>query len=1454
MNALIQSAKSHRNKDPPKEPSPADSHRRGWRERFHIRKKVQHGSAESSRADGSPRTPTPADSQAHSTGVQPDPHPSAHSALVVDNETPTPPVTVSLLNVDNLALVANIAEKIGNVVGKVPLVAPVAVLLSEIVKTYNEIKDMHDKCNTLLTRIADLANDLHGTIMRMEATKYVDSMGRLKSDIEEYVKLLRRASALTSDFDGHGVFKTGVNQKQWTDKFTALDSEFNSFAGRFAVNRITDVQIEQRGISNKLDDMQLSALEQKLEKWFQNPPDMKMKQHETQKLHHEGTGSWFLDSRQFSEWRDKSSSLWIQGQSGAGKSVLSSTVIKKLCNDQPQFPLGTAVAYFYFDFREANKQSTEIMLRSIIFQLSAQSPHPYSALDQQYQALKGQMLPTYQNLLDVLDKLLLELCRTYIILDALDECNDDDLLVPFILKLRGWTNSPLHLLVTSQPRRRFTEGLGALPVVFLELQTTESDITLFVSHELRSKRYLEHVSRRAEEITRKVVERSNGMFRLAACLLQEISRSKLNPDLDTILATLPRDLFGIYSQLLKPISKADFVYVATVLRWLLCSARPITMIELKDALAFNFSNPQRHVFAPDKRGSYAVGVYRLLEGLVTVRVDRFDSTELRHLPTENQNAVLSLAHASVADYILSDQFTAEHKYELREGCSHTFIAQSCVGYLLHFADYPLNEETVENNYPLSSYAAKYWIHHLLRCHDRAVLSTSTRRLLKSGTRQYLALNHLYDGDNIWHRRNWRRNVPSPLYMCSFFGYTEGVHFLLEEGADVNAAEGRFGNALQAACAEGHTDVVCLLFEKGVDVNAAGGLYGNALQAASARGHTDVVRLLLEKGADVNAAGGDYGNVLQAASANGRREIVCLLLENGVDINAVDSEYGSALQTASRKGHTDIVRLLLENGADVNAWGGRYQSALHVACTNRDTDLVRLLLEKGVEVNSMGGRYGSVLHAAQMDAGIDIMRLLLENGADVNEVGGRYGSALQAVCAHGGIEIVHLLLEKGADVNAAGGKYGSALQAACASGGIEIVRLLLEEGADTNAAGGDCGSALQAACMKGKIQLVCLLLEKGADLNVAGGVYGSALLAASEEGHTDTVRLLLEKGADINAVGGEYDSALQATCVQGGIEIVHLLLEKGINVNAAGGEYGSALQAASAQGHTNVVHLLLENGADVNAAGGYCGNALQAACAQGGIEIVRRFLEKGADINAAGGEYGSALQAACTYGHTDIVCLLLERGADANAAGGGYGSALQGASAQGHTDIVRLLLEGNGADVNAAGGYYGRALQAACMEGHTEIVRLLLETGADINAAGGEYGSALQAASANGQTDVVCLLLEKGADVNAVGGEYGSALQAASAQRHTDVVCLLLEKGADVNAVGGEYGSSLQAACVKGKIQIVCLLLEKGADVNAVGGAYGSALQAASVLGHTDVARVLLENGAIDDNIVQEERI
>ena len=68
----------------------------------------------------------------------------------------------------------------------------------------------------------------------------------------------------------------------------------------------------------------------------------------------------------------------------------------------------------------------------------------------------------------------------------------------------------------------------------------------------------------------------------------------------------------------------------------------------------------------------------------------------------------------------------------------------------------------------------------------------------------------------------------------------------------------------------------MLLENGAEVNAEGGEYGNALQAASLGGNEAFLKLLLENGAEVNAKGGYFGNTIQAAMLQHRMEAMMQL--------------------------------------------------------------------------------------------------------------------------------------------------------------------------------------------------------------------------------------------------------------------------------------------------------------------------------------------------------------------------------------------------------------------------------------------------------------------------------------------------------------------------------------------------------------------------------------------------
>ncbi|KAJ7935096.1 ankyrin repeat-containing domain protein [Mycena leptocephala] len=849
---------------------------------------------------------------------------------------------------------------------------------------------------------------------------------------------------------------------------------------------------------------------------------------------------------------------------------------------------------------------------------------------------------------------------------------------------------------------------------------------------------------------------------------------------------------------------------------------------------------------------------------------------------------VSLAHASVADYIVSDVFFRQYEYDLKAEPSHTFLAQTCLGYLLHYhvglGEYPIldTRSKIRSDYPLALYAAQFWSYHLFRCdaQKKPELLDSTMRLLKSGNSQYIALNKLR------HRATravyqWS-GMQFPLCMCIRLGYMDGFHFLLNNGANVDgdgsditplhcaAAFGRgdivrllldkganIGGAMVGASRNGETDIVRLLLQNGADVDTGYDYHVSALEAASYRGHTDIVRLLLENGANPNLNG---CRALEGASRNNYPDILDLLLKADANANQDD---GEALRRAPMNAR--IIRPLLEHGADPNI---DESYLLRDAANSGNMEIVQLLLKYDADVDATPSGSHTPLHCAACKGYTDIVRLLLDNGANAKA---DEGWALQEALTQGYTAIARMLLNQGVDVNVRG---GAMLTEACKRGNIDDVRLLLDNGgmgvysalyeasvagrtdiADllfTKLADVDCydGAALWIASRKGHIDMVALLIERGVHVNPSlprplDSNSDTALTAASQNGHTAIVRLLLEKGAEVNADEG---LALMYASRNNYREVVSLLLEAGADVNAVGGRHGfrTALQCASYQKHIHVMALLLENGATFNAEDELDENMLQSAALAGQISTVRLVLEKGAIDNRS---KDRALHCAALKGHAGIVALLLQHGADVNANSDiccdeeddehevldslllthSDHTALTCAVANGHLELVRRLLE-NGADIHTD------ALVYASKKGQKDALDILLESGVNLKAGGGE---ALTAASQQGRVDIVQLLLDRGVDVNSC---EGMAFVAAAYCGHVDVVRLLSENGVKIDPEAGntDHSGALVHAAAGGHINIVHFLLAKGANVNAAG---GLALLAAAGRGHIDVARLLLENGA-----------
>jgi ankyrin repeat protein len=595
------------------------------------------------------------------------------------------------------------------------------------------------------------------------------------------------------------------------------------------------------------------------------------------------------------------------------------------------------------------------------------------------------------------------------------------------------------------------------------------------------------------------------------------------------LAALPQTLDQTYDHILSTISEEDSEYAIRILQWLTFSARPLTVEEIAEVVAIDVARDP--AFDRDEVLEDPLEVLNICSSLVTITANKAE------WPRPEQR-IVALAHYSVQEYLVSNRIMqgSAKQYSMQEVECHNAITKGCLRYLTQVQQ-PLSFDILDAS-ALARYAAEFWNSHLRKTeNEKEKVSQLALEALLIEKPTCLTWTQLYDPDFPLEGPDLTKGIESiatPLYYAARLGLSTVTTMLLNQGADVNAQGGLYGNALQAASVGGHEAIVKMLLNRqpGADVNAQGGHFGNALQAASAWGHIKIVEILLDKNtnANINAQGGFYGNALQAASAEGYVQIVKMLLNSKAQVNAQGGQLNTALLAASARGHEEIVRILLNENADAH-----------------------------VTVQGEGSGHGSALQAASAGGYEHIVNILLAKNVDVNAKCGFYGNALQAASSKGHGQVVKILLAKKADVNAQGGEDGTALQAASRWGRNHIFKMLLDSGAMVNLQGGYYGTALQAASHGGHEHLVKVLLDNGADVNLQGGYYGTALKAAAYNGHEQLVRLLLENKADVNASGGHYRTVSTAAfCGVGGFHPIYTLL-RGLELEAQQAGTGTITQ-------------------------------------------------------------------------------------------------------------------------------------------------------------------------------------------------------------------------------------------------------------------------------------------------------
>ncbi|KAL2024217.1 hypothetical protein VTK56DRAFT_9373 [Thermocarpiscus australiensis] len=734
-----------------------------------------------------------------------------------------------------------------------------------------------------------------------------------------------------------------------------------------------------------------------------NPPDVTRNLRAALGKRQPGTGDWFISSSSFRTWLSTPQFLWLTGIPGAGKTVLSSTIVATLLSQEERS--SNAVVFFYFDFQNMSQQQPDALLRAVLAQLAVRSPAAFKYLRELHDACSasGSPEPSWNGLLDTVMTALTGFPRIFLVVDALDECSDRRTLLRHIKALRELPN--VHVIALS---RRERDIELALQNVAIEVQLTaadvDKDIAAYIKHRMAESQDMKYWrAEDKERVQAHLTSKAGGMFRWARCQLDALESCGSSEEITEVLHSLPKDLPDTYERILARVDRRQVRAVRTILVALAFSTEALTINEVSVILRTSASG---------KPWIKDVDIYwspllTACSSLVSI-----SSTDIGHLGFDIRTSLcyLRLAHFSVKEYLSSEEIrrSKASSFSVSSSEGNRIMAMACISYLLHHGGVESSEPCLSVSH-FTHYAVRNWVAHAKQAdggeNERTALDDRIFELVHSGLAGFWEV-HKY-GDRAGKR------IHSPLVYAAKCNFWRAVETILAERlarrrdrdqADLAlevkkamkvAVKGRAYEAMDRLVRMGNADVnACYkkgrtLLHYSRDLRVGGSLVeGNRENAVY--GDTDMVRWLIARGADAQASHTGGPGVVQYFSAAGFGRGLAILMESGADPEGSSERQVSGsiwlatpLQCAAYWGRLDCLDILLKHGAAVNRMEGRVGSAIHAAAfgglSSEDKDSFRYLLDKGADIRLASEQYGSVLWAAGYGGNPTIIETCLERG-------------------------------------------------------------------------------------------------------------------------------------------------------------------------------------------------------------------------------------------------------------------------------------------------------------------------------------------------------------------------------------------------------------------------------------------------------------------------------------------
>ncbi|KAF5716200.1 ankyrin repeat-containing protein [Fusarium globosum] len=1133
---------------------------------------------------------------------------------------------------------------------------------------YDKLENFFEDLRSYLTRLSVLQHNIPAIAeLRAALTEVLVSTLVLCAICTRYLKTKRiEDSELKEAYEN--LRKAVEREKGVVRNCILLGVEQGKFHARAAVTGINENLALTERVDHKLeyltersnrmngylDSHEATVERENLIKWLSSL-DFCDKQRSLFSKHHGDTGKWLLDSDEFQNWfsesDEKSTMLWCAGNPGSGKSVMMSTVINYLEESTKKDEV--AIAYVYCDYKDKRTLSETSIWASVIRQMvEACSQLPPDIISFRDKYLEKRALPSDEERMSLIRSLSKRFRKTFILIDALDECPEENR--DAFLQLARDVEASAHLLITSRMNLDLTESFSNLTQITIAARS--SDVETYLDAKMkansRMRSFLARDKALRNDIINNLVKKTDGMFLLAHLQIEYLcGRSNLRQvrsSLNSLVGKL-EEFYDAAWQRIENLEEGDSLLAKKALSYVFYAKRPLTSEELFHALSVEPGDPElddlafteRHILLSVTAGMLQIGDNTDDARLIHLTLhEYFSKRQGRFLEPENQLAKTCLTYLSF-DVFSTGPCEAEQELDKRM-----------------------------SDYALLGYASHHWGDHFAADQDgddvrEIMVFLEDEKRLASSMQAMCIPRHRTAG---WHEA-FPKEFTS-LHAAAYWGLYDVLEPALESGVSIDHQDSHGMSALHLASRRGFAKLVQAFLLRGADTNLMNERGETAMLWAARNGHGKVMELLMANGADSTIEDNESWTALHWAVINRHDNIVLMLLDQHAQVVSDNSQTNKALILAAEAGSVRTVDLLLRLGAEIDAVDEQESPALHWAVPGGHEQAASVLLKNGANPNSRDCYENTPLHWAIPYDGIT--RLLLSNGANPNYVNDAKQSPLHWSAQAGFSDSTSALLEYGGDPNAPDSRGVTPLHMAVMQGHEPIVAQLLHAGADANAKDDDEWTPLHAAVVRGHDNLIELLtsgvdnapeildklrselsgqdrrniLEEIASNKSHGSIVVTGLRTAVNSGYKERIVSLIESGADIDAQDPIGEStALTQAAEQGRADLASLLLESGANPNQREKHGKTALQIAARNGHADVVTALVAGGADIDARVHGWTPVLLAAKNER-FEVLEYLIRRGADANSVDYCGRTALHWVAKNGCMASTHLLLEMGADA----------------------------------------------------------------------------------------------------------------------------------------------------------------------------------------------------------------